>query len=162
MKFSRYVLICAAGMLAGGASFSVCAEICEYEDVNGKRLYTNVKPGPGWTKHGCIKVDPPPPPPKSNSKTNTSAPRSNLPKVTSEQQKQRDAMRRQVLEEELATETRLLAEAKNALLVGLAPTSSEEIKNVQRYQQRINRLKETVSLHERNVEALKKEVAKIK
>ncbi|MDR1529150.1 MAG: DUF4124 domain-containing protein [Burkholderiales bacterium] len=150
--------MCAACVIAGSAPFAVHAEICEYENINGKKLYTNVTPGSGWTKQNCIKIDPPP---KSND-TKTVAPRSNLPKVTSEQQKQRDAMRRQVLEEELATETKLLTETKNALLIGLAPTSAEEIKDTRRYQERLTHLKDTVSLHERNVDALKKEIAKIK
>lgn len=122
-------------------------------------LYTNVKPGPGWTKRECFKSIEPPPPPKTNN--TKGATNNSLPKVTSEQQKQRDTMRRQVLEEELAAESRLLRDAKNALIIGMAPTSSTEIKSNSRYQQRIQQLKDTVALHERNIEALKKEISRI-
>jgi hypothetical protein len=150
-------IVCLA---AGALSFAAHAEICAYENIDGKRLYTNVKPGPGWEKRECFKsIEPPPPPKTNNSKSSTT--RSTLPKVTSEQQKQRDTMRRQVLEEELATENRLLRDAKNALVVGTAPASAAEIKDTQRYQQRIKQLRDTVALHERNVDALRKEIARI-
>lgn len=156
-------MTCAICLTAGGASFTAHAEICAYENIDGKMLYTNVKPGPGWTKRGeCFKsIEPPPPPKTKTNNTKSTVTHSALPKVTPEQQKQRDTMRRQVLEEELAVESNLLDGAKNALIIGMAPASPNEMKDSTRYQQRIQQLKDTVALHERNIEALKKEINRI-
>ena len=74
---------------------------------------------------------------------------SNFPKVDSNTQKIRDNTRRQILLDELATEENLLSEARRNLST---PKSDEKIQV----------LKEDVSLHDKNVSALKTELSKIK
>jgi len=84
---------------------------------------------------------------------------SNFPKVDAATQKGRDDVRRKVLTEELATEQKLLDEARAAYANG-APAPTPEEKNMpQRYAERVVRLKQAVSLHEKNIEALQKELA---
>jgi hypothetical protein len=74
-------------------------------------------------------------------------------------QRSRDDVRRKVLGDELAAEEALLAEARAAYGNGAPPPLPEEQTNAQRYADRIGRLRQSVLLHERNVEALRKELA---
>ena len=68
-------------------------------------------------------------------------------------------MRRKVLGDELATEEKLLAEARGAYSDGAPTPLPEERANVDKYRERIARLRQAVGVHEKNVEALKKELA---
>ena len=63
------------------------------------------------------------------------------------------------MNEELVAEQKLLEEARAAYSNGApAPTLDEQ--NVpQKYADRVTRLRQAVSLHEKNIEALKKELA---
>ncbi|MDR0247003.1 MAG: hypothetical protein LBI16_01180 [Burkholderiales bacterium] len=155
----------ASRVFAGGV-FVLCAghavaEICVYENNSGQTLYTNVSPGPDWKKRQCFATVEPPPSPAAKSTTATPAARSALPKVTTEKQKERDAMRRKVIEDELTAESKLLEEARTAYANGAPPALPEEFLNPQKYAARIAQLRESVGLHERNVDALKKEIAKM-
>lgn len=82
-----------------------------------------------------------------------------FPKVDSATQKSRDEMRRKVLGDELNAETALLAEARTAYADGAPVPLPEERANVEKYRERIAKLRQAVSVHEKNVEALKKELA---
>jgi hypothetical protein len=68
-------------------------------------------------------------------------------------------MRRKVLGDELASEEKLLAEARAAYANGAPPASADEQANPQKYADRIAKLRQAVALHERNVDALRKELA---
>ena len=81
-----------------------------------------------------------------------------FPKIDAGTQKSRDDLRRKVLQDELANEEKLLAEAKVALGDGSPPPLPEEKANAQKYADRLGRMRQTVQLHERNVEALKREL----
>jgi hypothetical protein len=82
-----------------------------------------------------------------------------FPKVDSATQKGRDDVRRKVLGDELATEEKLLADARAAYADGAPTALPEEKANVEKYRERIGKLRQSVSVHEKNVEALKKELA---
>ena len=84
---------------------------------------------------------------------------SSFPKVDAGTQRSRDDLRRRVLMDELASEEKLLAEAKGAMGDGSPPPLPEERASAQKYADRIARLRQAVQLHERNVEALKRELA---
>ena len=81
-----------------------------------------------------------------------------FPKIDSGTQKSRDDLRRKVLQDELSSEEKLLAEAKKAWGDGSPPPLPEERANAQMYADRVARLRQSVQLHERNVEALKREL----
>lgn len=83
-----------------------------------------------------------------------------FPSVSGDQQKARDNDRRRILEAELDTESKSLEAARKALAEGEAVRLGDE-RNYQKYLDRIQGLKDNVSLHERNVEALRKELAKL-
>jgi hypothetical protein len=82
-----------------------------------------------------------------------------FPKVDTGTQKGRDDLRRRVLNEELTTEEKLLAEARVAYNNGAPPPLPEEKDLPQKYTDRVAKLRQAVSLHEKNIEALKKELA---
>ena len=82
-----------------------------------------------------------------------------FPKVDAGTQKGRDILRNKVLTDELATEEKLLAEARAAYGDGTPPPLPDEKVNAQKYADRLARLRQTVALHEKNIEALKRELA---
>ena len=85
-----------------------------------------------------------------------------FPKVDSETQRTRDDMRRKVLTDELSAEEKLLLEARALYANGAPVPLAEEQSNAAKYQERIARLRQSMQLHERNIEALKKELASTK
>lgn len=101
-------------------------------------------------------ADPPDTTRKSVAATPTPA---GFPKVDPATQKGRDDIRRKVLGEELDTEEKLLTEARTAYADGAPPPLPDERANVEKYRERIARLRQSVTVHEKNVEALKKELA---
>lgn len=82
-----------------------------------------------------------------------------FPKVDAATQKSRDDVRHKVLTDELATENRLLDEARAAYANGAPPPTPEERSAPQKYAERVVRLRQAMSLHEKNIQALEKELA---
>ncbi len=83
-------------------------------------------------------------------------------------QKKRDEERRRILEDELATEQKLLAEARqklqdaeNASHVYRAP-EGKTLRNVGASEEGVKNAQSEVTLHEKNVEALQSELARFK
>jgi len=85
-----------------------------------------------------------------------------FPRVDPETQKGRDGVRRKVLTDELATEEKLLAETRTAYADGAPLPLPEERADAEKYRARIARLRQSVGVHEKNIEALKKELAAVK
>jgi hypothetical protein len=90
------------------------------------------------------------------------APPSAFPRVDAATQRGREDVRRKVLGDELSTEERLLAEARTAFANGAPTPLPEEQANADKYRDRIARLRQSIALHERNVEALRKEIGNIR
>ena len=97
-------------------------------------------------------------PPPARTRNNASSP-SNFPKVDSETQKGRDNTRRRILAEELAAEEKLLAEARQNLKNG---EDEKATRDTSKYNEKMKPLQEQVSLHEKNVGALKTELSNLK
>ena len=85
-----------------------------------------------------------------------------FPRVDPETQKGRDGVRRKVLTDELAAEEKLLAETRTAYVDGAPVPLPEERADAEKYRTRIARLRQSVTVHEKNIEALKKELAAVK
>lgn len=101
--------------------------------------------------------------PKTTAKGAAATPTpAGFPRVDTATQKGRDDVRRKVLSEELTSEEKLLAEARTAYADGAPAPLPEERGDAAKYQQRIARLRQAVGLHERNIEALRKEIASIR
>lgn len=123
-------------------------------DADGRTTYTNNK---GSAKNCTVISRDKPVSTYSAPKAQPNAPTpGDFPKVGAGEQKARDGDRRAILEQELATEQKNLDEAKKVLAqqeAAAGPAKSPE---------RIKPYQDTVQLHERNVEALKKEMANLK
>jgi hypothetical protein len=145
---------CAA--LALAASASAEGPVCKYIDAAGNVVFSNLPPEKGYRRISCMGADEP----RKTSSTGKSAPTpAGFPKVDSETQRSRDDMRRKVLADELSAEEKLLSEARALYANGAPVPLAEEQSNAAKYQERITRLRQSVLLHERNIEALKKEIA---
>jgi chromosome segregation ATPase len=85
----------------------------------------------------------------------------NFPSVDSDTQKQRDAGRRKILEQEMAQEQQQLEVAKKQLAEQQDLRLGTE-KNFARVEERLKPFESRVKLHESNIESLKREMANIK
>jgi hypothetical protein len=151
---ARVICWCTALVLAPCAF----ADICKYVDAEGNMHYTNVAPEKGWKKLSCgvgdeVRGE------RSAKATPTPA---GFPRVDADTQRGRDALRRKVLSDELDTEERLLVESRAAYGDGAPPPLPDEQKDAQKYANRLAKLRQAVSLHEKNIEALRKELAALK
>jgi len=135
----------------------VNAEIYKAVDEDGHVTYSS-SPIKGSKK---LHLDPLPtmvPPSKAN----------NFPKVDRATQKDRDDKRFMILQNELTNEEKLLEEAQKNLEEA---QSNPEVyrgqdgrtyRNVAKYQEKTKPLEEEVNLHQKNIEALKTELSKLK
>lgn len=102
------------------------------------------------------------------ARTTTSASPEGFPKVDGATQKGRDDTRRKILLDELGMEEKLLEEARQNLKEGeenpevYQGKNGKTFRNVAKYQEKINALKDQVDLHNKNIEALKIEISKLK
>ena len=138
------------------------AAIYKCVDSNGSVTYTN----DAAQGRGCkeLSEDQPVSSVPAPSRAPAAQPRttpSDFPRVAPDTQRARDDTRRQVLEKELAGEEKALAEAKKALVDQEAVRYGNE-RNYQKVLDRLQPFKNDVELHQRNVDALKKEIANLK
>ncbi len=70
-------------------------------------------------------------------------------------------MRKRVLREELATEVRLLNESETLLRQGSTPLPDETVTSP-KFLDRVARLKQTVDNHSKNVQALNREIERVR
>lgn len=145
----------AGGLLLtlAGVSLPGRADIYKYVDKDGRVTFTNI-----YVK-GAVRLDidttPAPAKPKK------SAAPAHFPRVDPATQRKRDDLRRKILQEELASETKLLESAKQALAEGEAVRMGDERHNYQKYLDRVQKLKDAVALHEQNIAAIRQELAAI-
>jgi len=135
------------------------AEIYECLDASGNKRFTNIKA----EAKGCklLNVGPPntvPAPPGAKAPGKPMATPSSFPKVDSDMQRQRDLDRRRILENELSSEEKLLAQARRELTEQEAVRLGSE-RNYQRVLDRLEPYKKRVKLHEDNVASLKREMS---
>lgn len=148
MMMSRLLIlpVLLASLNAAASTLYRCA------DESGVVLYTNQKSA----KKNCTVLSVQVPPAQAKS-ASAGSPRpgasanptpGDFPRVSNNEQKARDTDRRAILERELATEQASLDKARQAL-VAAGPNPSAA-------------LRDTPALHERNIDALNKELAKLK
>jgi hypothetical protein len=139
------------------------AEIYKTVDADGHVTYSSA-PTKGSKK---IDLGPLTIVPSPTRVHNDAAPSASL-KVDSATQKNRDNLRRKILEEELSTEKKLVEEARQNLINGkehpemLKDKDGKGYRNAAKYEENIKALQWQVTLHEKNVEALKTELLKLK
>jgi hypothetical protein len=149
------------------------SEIFKCLDENGRPQYTNVKVEA--KQRNCslvartVAVAPPGAGMAPSSPGTGAAPRASaaqatpaaFPRVDPDTQRARDGGRRKILEDELAIEERSLVEAKAKLAEQEQIRNGDE-KNYQKVLDRLHPFQETVERHERNVSALRTELARLK
>ena len=147
-------------LLAAGAA---SADTCKYVDPEGRVIYSNV-PIKNARKVSCFAPSAPPPaqaaPPPSQQKEDT-ARETAKPRVDEATQKQRDAGRRSILEAELKAEEERLEAAKKDLAEQEATRMGDE-RNYQRVLDRLKPYQDAVEQHEKNVAALRQELATLR
>lgn len=133
-------------------------------DPDGRAHYTNIKKD--TEGRSCqvvtkeVSVVSPPSAGASRAAPQTATP-PNFPRVDRETQKSRDDGRRRILQDELATEEKSLAEAKAKLTEQESVRLGDE-KNYQRVLDRLKPYQDAVERHERNVSALRREIANLR
>lgn len=130
-------------------------------DEQGNKTFSNIKPSKNVK---CTPLDLGPaasvPSPKPSAGAKTPSP-ATFPKVGEDTQRARDNDRRKILENELEAEQKNLEEAKKEL----AEQEAVRLGNERNYQKVLDRLapyKDKVALHERNIEAIQRELAKVR
>ena len=165
MNFQRLYLL--AALLA---ALPVHADVMyQCVDESGHKSFSNIKSSAKGSKCTAMDLGTPVtvPAPKAAAKTPTPA---TFPKVDDNTQKARDTDRRRILDSELATEQRNLEEAKKALVEQEAiilPSERQQYKggggiSGGKVEERIQPYRDKVALHERNIEAIQKEIAKLR
>jgi len=149
---------CFAALCATGAHAE--QPVCKYIDPAGNIVFSNLPPEKGYRKLSCLGAEDAPR--KSTPASRSTPTPAGFPKVDVETQRTRDDMRRKVLTDELSAEEKLLADARKDYNSGAPTPLPEEQSNAARYQDRVARLRQAVQLHERNIEALRKELASTK
>ncbi|MDB5960351.1 MAG: hypothetical protein JWP59_1645 [Massilia sp.] len=84
-----------------------------------------------------------------------------FPKISSYQQKNRDDERRDILNEELRSEEKKLAEMRREFNGGEPERQGNE-RNYAKYQERVILMRDSIARAEKNVDALKREIANIR
>ncbi len=152
----RTLLVILLAFAAQGAS----AEMWKCVDADGNTRYTNVKSESKACK--ALNLDPintATPHPSSASRTQQKP--ANFPSVDNETQRQRDAGRRRILEQELSQEQQQLEAAKKQLAEQKDVRLGNE-KNYSRVEDRLRPYEDRVKLHDNNIESLKKEIGNIR
>jgi hypothetical protein len=142
------------------------AEIYKCVDADGRTTYTNDR----TAAKGCKQLQQDQPvssmpapqraPAAAPSGSSSTSP-SSFPRVTPDTQRARDDTRRKVLEQELASEEGALAEAQKQLAEQEAVRLGDE-RNYQKVLDRLQPFKDKVELHQRNIEALRREMSNLR
>lgn len=133
-------------------------EIYRCVDNDGRRHYTNSKKETAGMKcelvTSQVNVAPPltKPPPRAST--------GNFPRETPTQSASARERQKEILQKELASEEAALARARQALAEQESQRSGEE-RNYARVLERLQPLRESVENHEKNIAALKRELANL-
>ncbi len=150
----RYLLVLLCAAQAGLAQ----AEIYKYVDSNGHVTYSSVPIKGGKKLH--LEPLPTMEPFKGGGPA--------FPNVDQRTQKTRDDARRKILQDELANEEKLLAEARQKLEdaqntpMVYHNKEGQTFRNVAGYEENVKAAQDEVALHEKNVQAIKTELSVLK
>lgn len=155
MRLCHWALLLAIAAIALPAR----AETCKYVDDEGRVIYSNTPNNPpkGAKLVKCFS-DPAPTTPAPQVSKPQSGARESFPKVDGQTQKKRDDERRRILEKELADEQQRLEAARQKLAEQEAIRTGDE-RNYQRYLDRVQPFRDAVANHERNIEAITREIS---
>jgi len=166
MALATRLLVCAAFTVAGTAYAQQTGggTVWRCVEQDGKPHYTNIKKETEGkqctvvTREVSVVSAPPPPPQRRAAATPTP---SDFPRVDRDTQRARDDGRRKILEDELYTEEKGLSDAKAKLAEQESIRNGDE-RNYQRVLERLKPYQDAVDRAERNVAALKRELASLR
>jgi hypothetical protein len=161
-------LFFAAGVLLHGAA-DAQTTVYKCVDAQGRVEFTDTG------KKGCKALDLPgyiPAPPErrgpapaagraANAAPAAAPSPSNFPRVDTSQQRARDDDRRGILADELRLEEKKLADLRQVFNNGEPERQGNE-RNYAKYQERVAQMRDDISRTERNIEALRREIANIR
>ncbi|MBU6484035.1 MAG: DUF4124 domain-containing protein [Betaproteobacteria bacterium] len=153
----RRILLVGLPAVSMLATAQAQAAICKYIDPDGNVVYSNVAPAKGLRKLSCDIVEEAPR--GVGGGTRSTPTPEGFPRVSPEVQKSRDDTRRKILDDELANEEKLLTAARAEYGNGAPQPLPDEKNDAEKYRQRIAKLRQAVTVHERNIDALRKEIA---
>jgi hypothetical protein len=154
----RYFIVLLSLCYTGWAQ----AEIYKRVDGDGHVTYSST-PLKGARKLKLQPLTTMPPPPPMRERDNEGA--ADFPRVDSATQKRRDNTSKQILEDELATEQKALAEARKNLQDGsenpevYTDKEGKVYQNVAKQNEKMNFLHKQLQMHEKNIAALKTELS---
>ena len=155
-RFTPRAWLLGLALLCGTAHAQQAAEIWRCVDQDGKRHYTNSKRETVGMKQ-CELV--------TSQQINVAPAQksrpSSFPRESSSQRDSAKGRQREILQRELASEEAALARAQKALADQEAVRSGDE-RNYARVQERLQPYKETVENHQKNIQALQRELGNLK
>ena len=158
MRRAWAIGVFALGLSAMNAHAQPVTEIFKCRSENGQVTYTNDRRQA--EKQKCelvtsqINVAPPltKPPPRASS--------SSFPRETARDSQTARERQREILQKELASEEQALSKARQALAEQESVRSGDE-RNYARVLERLQPYKDSVETHQKNIEALKRELANL-
>jgi hypothetical protein len=147
--------------LAAAAAQAQSGTVWRCVDGSGHAQYTNVKTDTEGGNCTPVVREVSVVQPQAPARAERAAGTPGYPKVDAGTQKSRDDSRRKILEDELVGEQSELAKAKQALAEQEAVRNGNE-RNYQRVLDRLQPYQDAVAQHERNIDALQKELAAMK
>ena len=147
-----FALLLALAILAGPARTQPVTEIWKCKGPDGRWTYTNDRNEAERLR--CETVTR-----QVNVAPATKAP-AGFPKESASDRANARERQRAVLEKELATETAALAKAKQDLAAQEAVRTGDE-RNYARVQERLQPYKDSVETHEKNIQALRRELSNL-
>ncbi len=158
MDGRRALIFVTFGTIALGANAQQVTEIYKCLDASGRPLYTSDKKDTAGKKCELVSRElnvvpaqkPAATPPRPGA----------TPRETAADRSAARDRQRQILESELKTEEAALAKAKQALAEQEAIRTGDE-RNYARVLERLQPFKDNVELHEKNIAALKRELANL-
>jgi hypothetical protein len=156
MKFHR-ALICVALAVVPTIAGAQVTEIYKCVDATGRPLYTSDKRDMNGRKCALVSRE-------KNAAKKPAAKSPELgrfPRETAAQAASAKAVQRQVLEKELVSEQMALARARQDLAEQEGVRTGEE-KNYARVEERLRPIKDNIETHEKNIEALRRELSNLR
>ncbi len=159
MRFCHWTLLLAITVIAPQAR----AETCKYVDEEGRVIYSNTTHNPpkGAKLVRCFSDPAPTPAPAPQAPKPQTGSAEGFPKVDGQTQRKRDGERRSILEKEVADEQKQLEAARQKLAEQESVRTGDE-RNYQRFLDRVQPFRDAVANHERNIEAIRREIANLK
>ena len=158
MGGARLLIFVTFATFAAGLRAQTVTEIFKCVDPNGRPLYTSDRRDTAGKKCELVsrEVNVVPPPAAGKAPPRVASP-SNFPKESSGERAVAKDRQREILEQELGNEEKLLADAKQKLAEQESVRSGDE-RNYAKVLERLQPYKDSVETHEKNIEALRREL----